>query len=319
MEEVSSCLAMLTYAKLSKTPTKFQRFTGLTVEEFDQLAAEVEPLWQASERSRLTSRTRQRVVGGGGQYKLESFQDKLLVPLMYYRLYVTYELLSWIFQLDVSNLNRLVHRLEPVLAKHLNPHPPTPLKHRIRNWEEFQKAYPDLTEVVIDGTEQGTQHPRGQKRQKPYYSQKRKRHTIKTQIVVTKSGRVLWVSDSVPGGRVHDYPLLKRSRVMERLPEAVIKRVDLGYQGIKTDYPDHAVVIPKKKPCNQELTPVQKRQNRKKAKQRIVVEHTLAHLKQFQVLSQTYRNRRGKNNQSYNRKIRIVAGLVNLRYESRTA
>lgn len=173
--------------------------------------------------------------------------------------------------------------------------------------------------MVIDATEQGTQRPRGQKRQKPYYSKKRQRHTIKTQIVVTQSGRVLGVSDSVPGGRVHDYRLLKCSQVMERLPKPVTKRVDLGYQGIETDYPDHAVVIPQKRPPKQELTPSQKRQNRKKAKQRIVVEHTLAHMKQFQVLSQTYRNRRGQNNQNYNRKFKIVAGLVNLRYESSAA
>jgi hypothetical protein len=292
---------MLTYVKLAKTPSKFQRFTGLTVEEFDQLAADIEPMWKVAERKRLTSRTRQRVVGGGGQYKLKCFKDKLLVALMYYRLYVTYELLSWMFRVHVSNLNRLVHRLEPVLAKHLNPQPPTPLKRRIRNWEEFEQAYPELTEVVIDGTEQVTQRPRGQKRQKPYYSKKRRRHKIKTQIVVTKSGRVLWVSDSVPGGRVHDYSLLKRSRVIERLPSQITKRVDLGYQGIETDYPDHTVVIPKKKPPKQELTKAQKRQNRKKAKRRIVVEHTLAHMKQFQILSQTYRNRRGKNNRNYNR------------------
>ena len=310
---------MLTYAKLAKTPSKFQRFTGLTVEEFDQLAADIEPMWKAAERNRLTSRTRQRVVGGGGHYKLRCFKDKLLVPLMYYRLYLTYELLSWMFGVHVSNLNRLVHRLELVLAKYLNPQPPTPLKRRLRNWEEFEQAYPELTEVAIDGTEQVIQRPRGQKRQKPYYSRKRKRHTVKTQIVVTKNGRVIWVSNSVPGGQVHDYSLLKRSRVMDRLPKQVTKRVDLGYQGIETDYPDHVVVIPKKKPPKQDLTPAQKRQNRKKAKKRIVVEHTLAHMKQFQVLSQTYRNRRGKNNQTYNRKIKIVAGLVNLHHDRRAA
>ena len=43
---------MLTYAKLTKTPIKFQRFTGLTVEEFDQLAADLEPMWKAAERKR---------------------------------------------------------------------------------------------------------------------------------------------------------------------------------------------------------------------------------------------------------------------------
>ncbi len=145
---------------------------------------------------------------------------------MYYRLYVTYELLSWTREVDVSNLNRLVHRLEPVLAQHLNPQPPTPLKRRLRNWEEFQQAYPELTEVVIDGTEQVIQRPRSSKRQKLYYSRKRKRHTVKTQIVVTKNGRVIWVSNSIPGGQVHDYSLLKRSRVMNRLPKQVTKRVD---------------------------------------------------------------------------------------------
>ncbi len=204
--------------------------------------------------------------------------------------------------MHVSNLNRLIHRLEPVLAKYLNPQPPLPLKRRIRNWEEFQQAYPELTEVVIDGTEQVIQRPRGQKRQKPYYSRKRKRHTVKTQIVVTKNGRVIWVSNSVPGGQVHDYSLLKHSRVMDRLPQQVTKRVDLGYQGIETDYPDHIVVIPKKKLPKQDLTPAQKRSNRNWPKQRIVVEHTLAHMKQFQVLAQTYRNR-----------------LVNLHHDRRAA
>lgn len=306
---------MLTYAKLAKTSRKFVRFTGLTVAEFDHLAAQVEPLWEAAEQRRLTQRQRQRHIGGGGQYKLETFKDKLLVPLMYYRLYLTYELLAWMFGVHVSNLNRLVHRLEPGLADRLKPHAPSVLKRRIRNWEEFRQAYPDLTEVVIDATEQPIARPRGKKRQKPYYSRKRKRHTIKTQIVVTRSGRVIWVSESVPGGKVHDYRLLKRTRVLERLPKRVTKRVDLGYQGIERDYSDHKVVIPKKKPPKQELTKTEKRQNRKKAKQRIVVEHTLAHLKQFQILTQTYRNRRGRNNQSYNRKINIVAGLVNLRYD----
>ncbi|MBW4420957.1 MAG: transposase family protein [Myxacorys californica WJT36-NPBG1] len=58
----------------------------------------------------MTSRAPQRVVGGG-QHKLESFKDKLLVPLMYYRLYLTYELLSCMFGVHMSNLALLMHRL----------------------------------------------------------------------------------------------------------------------------------------------------------------------------------------------------------------
>ncbi len=55
---------MLTYAKLAKTPTKFQRFTGLTVQEFDKLAA---LLWNQCGKQQSESaearRTRQRVMG----------------------------------------------------------------------------------------------------------------------------------------------------------------------------------------------------------------------------------------------------------------
>ncbi len=65
------------------------------------------------------------------------------------------------FGVHVSNLNRLVNRLEPILAAYLPPEPPPPLKSRIRDWAAFEPAYPELTEVVIDATEQGIQRPRG--------------------------------------------------------------------------------------------------------------------------------------------------------------
>ena len=57
---------------------------------------------------------RQRAVGGGRRAKL-SLARQLLVVLMYYRLYITQILLGYLFDLDDSNVSRLIGELRPVL------------------------------------------------------------------------------------------------------------------------------------------------------------------------------------------------------------
>lgn len=298
----------MNYIMLSKRPNKFYRFTGVTLNMFQKLVQEIEPLWQEAERQRLFRPNRGRASGAGGKYKLCDFRDKLLVILMYYRLYLTYEILQEFFDVHYSNLNRLVNGLEPLLATDIKPRIAKGLKKRIGTWEEFCDMYPDLVDVVVDATEQRLQRPKGWKRQKKYYSGKSKRHAIKTQIVVSRAGKILLISQSVPAS-IHDYTLLKRSTIMDRLPLEATKHFDLGYLGIEDDFPDHTTVLPRRKPRNRELPAHDKRQNRRKAIIRIIVEHAIAKLKKFQILAQTYRNTRAR----YNQKFQIIAGLVNLR------
>lgn len=76
----------MNYSTLSKKLNKFYRFTGITLDIFQKLAQEVEPLWHAAEHKRLSRPNRQRAIGAGGKYKLVDFLDKLLVIFMYYRL-----------------------------------------------------------------------------------------------------------------------------------------------------------------------------------------------------------------------------------------
>lgn len=295
---------------LSKDPHKFYRFTGIPIEAFEQLAKDIEPLWQESEQRRLSHPNRQRAIGAGGKYKLDDFRDKLLVALMYYRLYLTYEILQEFFNVHYSNLNRLVNRLEPLLAKHIKPRMPKGLKKRIGTWEEFCKVYPDLVDIVIDATQQRLQRPKGWKRQRKYYWGKSKEHTLKTQLTASRRGEILSVSGSIPGS-VHDYTLLKKSGIMDRIPEQATTHLDLGYLGIEDDFPNHSCVLPQRKPRKRELTAQQKRENRRKAKIRIIVEHIIAKLKKFQILAQVYRNTR----KNYNQKFQIIAGLINLRMD----
>ena len=66
-------------------------------------------------------------------------------------------------------------------------------------------------------------------------------------------------------------------------------RVDLGFFGIDKDFVCKELSIPNKKPKNQELTPEQKAENKLLASKRIAVEHALAGLKRYRILSDRLR------------------------------
>ena len=55
--------------------------------------------------------------------------------------------------------------------------------------------------LIIDCTEQPIQRP--SRKQRRWYSGKKKRHTIKTEIVITENGQIVSISKPAPG-RVHD-------------------------------------------------------------------------------------------------------------------
>lgn len=85
-------------------------------------------------------------------------------------------------------------------------------------------------------------------------------------------------------------------------------RVDLGFLGIEKDYQCQEVLIPNKKPKNQELTPAQKAENKLLASKRIIVEHAIAGLKRYRILSDRLRSHDLK---LYNVILGVCAGLWN--------
>jgi DDE superfamily endonuclease len=116
--------------------------------------------------------------------------------------------------------------------------------------------------------------------------------------VISEPGKkILFLSDTVPGS-IHDYALCK----IEFPPDQpwfkkVEIEVDLGFQGIVTDYPYAcAIRIPYKKPRksknnpNPVLTERQKKHNRTLAITRVAVEHAIGGMKSFHSLVHRARN-----------------------------
>jgi hypothetical protein len=58
---------------------------------------------------------------------------------------------------------------------------------RVGDMEELLKYFPEL-EAFLDTTEQEIPRPENRRRRKSYYSGKKKRHTVKTQIITNRNG-----------------------------------------------------------------------------------------------------------------------------------
>jgi hypothetical protein len=91
---------------------------------------------------------------------------------------------------------------------------------------EVVERFPAV-EVLIDSHEQRIRRPTGWSKQKPYYSGKKKAHTLKCQATVSLTGRVQAISRSVPGS-TSDPTLLKKSGVLRRLKPSEGVGVDKG-------------------------------------------------------------------------------------------
>src|SRR6266516_429374 len=129
----------MSYARLSKRPLLFRSFTVLAVSEFDGIAKEIESKYDEHERKRLSNKKRERKVGAGRPFKLKA-RERFLMLLVYYRLYITYTLSGFLFDLDQSNICRDISIIEP-LIKQCIPLPKKLYKRTrmLRTIEEKQK------------------------------------------------------------------------------------------------------------------------------------------------------------------------------------
>jgi len=87
-------------------------------------------------------------------------------------------------------------------------------------------------------------------------------------------------------------------------------RLDLGFFGFEKDYACKKLYLPHKKPKKQKLTAEQKAENKLLAHERIVVEHSIAGLKRYRILSDRLRM---QDLDLYDQVLGICAGLWNFR------
>ena len=144
-----------------KKPLLFRSFTGLELSEFNSIYNEIESKYPEYEIKRLSKRKKNRTRGiGTGRHFKHSVRDRLLMLLVYYKLYITHTLSGFLFDLDQSNVHKDIRYMEPLLSscmpflqKLYN------LTRRLRTVQEVEIYFPGF-KAFIDSTEQEIQRPK---------------------------------------------------------------------------------------------------------------------------------------------------------------
>src|SRR4051812_19808492 len=280
------------------TPAALPPLTGPPPDKIDRVLADLGPRYQHADTRRKDRPGRKRKPGAGRKHALP-LADRLLMLLIYYRTYTTHALLGFLFGVDDSAVCRNINPLQPLLAGIFR----IPERRVVLDPE-------DIRELFFDATERPTRRPGVGQRE--FYSGKKKRHTIKTQVVVVRrtkppgpgaeprTVRIAAVCPSVPG-KMHDKKLYDRSRVVA--PPAARRMGDTAYIGTPLE-------VPTRKPRGGKLTDGQKEENRRISRRRVVAEHGIGKMRVWRVAAERYRNPVGRHTLI----MKNVAGLHNLMY-----
>jgi hypothetical protein len=201
--------------------------------------------------------------GVGRRWRL-SLADRVLLTVVYYRTNLTFRQVALLFGMSKSAVHRVVDGIAPLLVL---PPPTAP--------------YDPDTVLIVDGTLVPT-HDRSVSA-----SSKNYRYSVNMQVVIdANTRRGVAVGTTMPGNR-HDSRAYRESGVDQQCAGAHVM-ADGGYRG------NPAVIMPYRKPGKgRELPAWQKELNTVHKRVRARVEHTLAHMKSWNILRNCRRKRTG--------------------------
>jgi len=260
-------------------PEDFKRLCGVHKETFARMVSVIQE--QVEQKKRKP-----------GKPSRLSVEDQVLMSLEYWREYRTYFHIGQAWEVHESTVSRIVRKVENALIQagifQL------PGKKQLLDPESVAKL------VVIDATETAIERPK--KGQKRFYSGKKKRHTLKTQLVVDPKTKAV-ICTTFAAGKEHDFHLFKRSRVKFKNETKCL--ADKGYQGIQKLHANSQ--LPKKKRSGKQLSQLDREKNQSLERTRGICERIIGRLKVFKILAERYRNRRKRFGLRFN----LLVGLYN--------
>ncbi len=115
----------------------------------------------------------------------------------------------------------------------------------------------------------------------------KKSHTIKNVLLAGKHKKIVYLSETYEGS-VHDKKIADEADI--EFEKTIRLLQDSGFQGFS---PKNAIIeMPEKKPKGKELTDTQKQENKKKAAERVLIEHAIGSIKVWRILKDKIRSYR---------------------------
>ena len=246
-----------------------QRTTGLTATQFAAL---------------LTALTNQLIWGKpGGRPPALTPAQALKTTLLYHRHNLTEELLAEIFTVSQPTISRTINTIEKALAKVFKP------------LEQPLKMSLDVPgSLAVDGTLVPTWNWRSLG--KTNFSGKHKRTGFNHQVICTLDGRLLVITDPLPGAR-HDAHAFRAHGLDQLLDSSTL--ADKGYIGL-------GLATPTRRKPGVKVPQGVKDNNRIINRLRAVVERVIAQVKTWRVLYSGFRRPLSLYRQVFS----VVRGLV---------
>ena len=291
-----------TWDYIQKHPKETKRLLGINYEQLRQLIEQGKLLNRMKQEEVEKNKIRIIKAGGGNNPKL-SEEEQIILMLIYLRHHLSFQILGLLFQVSESTAHNLFNYWQKLFQENL---PPSLLEQVKKSPEEMETILNTLTdcELIVDSAEQVIERPLDYQAQKKYYSGKQKRHTFKNQFIVLPKGRE--IVDVVVGkpGLMSDIKICRQT--LNKFNSQQVFCGDKAYVG------EAQIIIPVKKPKNEELTPKQKEENKVLSSERVFVEHLIRVVKIFKVIQERFRLHKNR----YNSVILTVCGLVRLRIGS---
>jgi hypothetical protein len=187
---------------------------------------------------------------------------------MYWREYRTEFHIGVAYGVSEATVCRTIHKIENVLMKSG--------EFRLPGRKALQPSNTVIEVVLIDATEQAIERPK--KKQGRHYSEKKKRHTQKAQLIVNQKSLEI-IATAFGTGSTHDFHLFCSKKAARACCPHICSLADAGYLGIGSIHENSR--IPAKKSKLHPLTQEQKAENHELSRQRIFVENVTRRLKIF--------------------------------------
>jgi hypothetical protein len=301
---------MSLYQRARKEERVFLSLTGFQFSEFDELLPFFQAAWKDARKTAYQQdATRQRKPGGGRAPALNTPEKRLFFILYYLKTYPLQEVMAFHFEMSQGQASDWIHRLTRILHTALDQHGSLPE----RNPAKVKQTAADTPEreFVIDGTERERQRPQDPQAQSDYYSGKKKKHTVKNNLIVGVKDRLIKYLGQTHAGKKHDKKIGDEEQ--PTYPEGSRLLKDTGFQGYEP--PGVITYQPKKKPKGKELSEDDKEINSLISKVRIMVEHVIAGVKRLRIVKEVFRNTKENFDDLV---MEIACGLHNFRTVARS-
>ena len=267
----------LKYASSSKVKALFGLHPSVLADALFLVLPELER--RRAERLAQRPERKRALVTDDGRPREVTPLHKTLMTLLYLRHNVSHAVVGALFGVSADSSENAFHELLPVL-RDLFPKEKWEAEKRHRTQPQWT---PDEVErLLIDSFETPVSRPSLPDRQKRLYSGKKKRHTLKTQIITDQNGAILDVS------RAHRGPAADvKVYAQTPLPEPLADKPRLGDKAYVGATPD--IQTPHKKPKGGALTEEQQAENKQLSAQRVRVEHGIRRVNGFRITRDEYR------------------------------